>query len=141
MSFTMRKTLFMFPDKSLCTVKYRFISTPTVIMSSTLKRNAAFLRLLHKSSPKTRQKLLRNNCSNDLVRCLCECASNVIKGHVPLTTSQLKTLNRKKRMLRALVKKKVSLVEKRKLIQSGGFLGGLLAPIISILGGLLGGGQ
>jgi hypothetical protein len=43
-------------------------------------------------------------------------------------------------MLRRLALKKTPLKEKKILIQSGGFLGALLGPIISILGNLFGNG-
>jgi len=44
-------------------------------------------------------------------------------------------------LLRKLVLKKTSLKNKRKIVQTGGFLGALLGPIVSVLGSLFGGGQ
>jgi len=43
--------------------------------------------------------------------------------------------------LREIALKKTSLRKKQKLIQSGGFLGALLGPIISVLGGLFNGAR
>jgi hypothetical protein len=43
-------------------------------------------------------------------------------------------------MLRELALKKTSKKKRKKIIQSGGFLGAILGPIVSILGRLFGGG-
>jgi hypothetical protein len=108
-------------------------------MSKALKRNAPFLKLLYKSSPNIRKKLLRNHCSPDFIDCICECAKNVLKGNVPLSSTQKEALRRRKRILKHLSLKKTSRKKRKQLIQSGGFLGALLGPIISVLGNLFGG--
>jgi hypothetical protein len=108
-------------------------------MSALLRRNAAFIKLLHKSPAKVRKSLLRNHCSTDFVRCICECAKNLLKGNVPLTKAQKLTLRRRKRTLRQLALKKTSGIKRRRLIQTGGFLGAILGPIVSVLGQLFGG--
>jgi len=110
-------------------------------MSQRLKKYAPLLRMLNKASPAVRKRLIKNACSSDFVKCVCECASNIIKGNVPLTTAQKGQLLRRKRLLKKLVLKKTSLKNKRKIVQSGGFLGALLGPIISVLSSLFGGGQ
>src|SRR5215469_17405383 len=102
-------------------------------MSSTLKRNAPFIKLLHSASPNTRKVMLKSNCTDDFIKCLSECCKNVLKGHVPLTQAQFAPLRRRKRTLRALSSKKTSREKKRKLIQNGGFLGFLLGPLVSLL--------
>jgi hypothetical protein len=76
--------------------------------------------------------------SPDLVNALCECSLNVLKGRVPLTTSQKKQLTRHKRDLRELARKGTSLKKKKQILQKGGFLGLLLKPALGLLGGLLG---
>jgi hypothetical protein len=81
---------------------------------------------------------MRQHCNREFVKCLCECARNIIKGNVPLTSAQLKALRRKRQALKQLVLKKTSLTKKKKLVQSGGFLGVLLPPIISAIGSLFG---
>ena len=107
------------------------------IMTRRLKDNAHTLRVLSKASPKQRKAILQY-ANNDLIKCLCECALNILKGTVPLTSAQKKKLQRHKNHLRALADKKTPLVKrKRVLVQKGGFLGSLIAPILSTLGGLL----
>ncbi len=109
-------------------------------MSKTLKKYAPFLRTLHRASnDKARRDMLRDRMDNGFVCCVAECARNVLKGRVPLTSTQKKKLTRRKHALRQMSLKKTTYKKKRKIIQSGGFLGALLTPIISILGGLLGG--
>ena len=72
-----------------------------------------------------------------LVDCLCECADNILRGNVPLTKPQKEKLARNKAGLRALTKKSVSLKKKKAILQKGGFLGSLLAPIASVVAPLL----
>jgi hypothetical protein len=109
-------------------------------MSKTLKKYAPFLRALHKAtSDKARRSMLKDKMDNGFICCVSECAQNLLKGRVPLTSAQKKKLTRRKRSLRQLSAKKTSYKKKRHIIQTGGFIGALLTPIISILGGLLGG--
>ena len=107
-------------------------------MSQRLKKYAPYIKLLGKASPKVRSSMIKNNCSPEFIRCICECVKNLIKGNVPLTPQQKQQIGRRKRVLRKLVLKKSSLKSKRKIIQTGGFLGAILAPIIKVLGGLFG---
>lgn len=110
-------------------------------MTETLKRHAAFLRLLAKATPKTRKAMLKSNCTKDFIKCISELARNTLKGNVDLSPAQLDSLRRRKQTLRAISLKKTSLRKKRKLIQSGGFLGALIGPVISILSNLLSNGS
>lgn len=87
-------------------------------------------------TPRERAKFLET-CNIDFVNCVCECVKNVLKGNVPLTVDQLKKLKRRKRALRELVLKKTSNTKRRRIIQTGGFLGALIPAAIGILGGLL----
>ena len=107
-------------------------------MSKTLKKYSSYLRVLQKSSPKVRHKLARKNCSPDFIKCICECAKNVLVGNVSLSPHHKRQLKRHRHSLRKLVLKKTSLNAKKKIVQSGGFLGALLGPIVKILGGLFG---
>ena len=70
----------------------------------------------------------------DVVNTLVECCNNVLKGNVPLTDGQKKKLSRHKRNLRKLVSKSTPATTKRALLQNGGFLGSLLAPVLTMLG-------
>lgn len=109
-------------------------------MSNLLRRNGAILKVLCKASPATTKALIQS-ASPDLVKALCECALNVLKGRVTVSSLQKKKLTRHKRDLRDLVKKKTSFKRRRQILQKGGFLGLLLKPVVSLLGGLLSAGS
>ena len=110
-------------------------------MSKRLHRYVNLLKALHKAGQTNRIKLLKKHCNGDFVCCITECVKNLLKANVPLNSAQKKKLSAKKNILRQLVLKKTSQSKKRKLIQSGGFLGALLGPIISVLGGLFNGAR
>jgi len=108
-------------------------------MSKRLEKYAPCLRQLHKASSPAQKKMLKKLHKNsDFIKCLCECAKNIIKGNVKLTIGQREKVRQRKRSFRKLALKKTSLKEKRRIVQSGGFLGALLGPIISVLGSLFG---
>lgn len=69
-----------------------------------------------------------------LVRCICECALNVLQGNVSIQQSYKSKLRPYKGILRRLSSQKTSLSAKKRLIvQQGGFLPALLAPILGTL--------
>jgi predicted ATP-grasp superfamily ATP-dependent carboligase len=107
-------------------------------MSQTLKKLSPYLRVLQKSSPNVQRALVKKHCSPEFIKCICECAKNVLVGNVVLSAVHKKRLKRYKQSLRRLALKKTSLKIKKKIVQSGGFLGALLGPIVKVLGGLFG---
>ena len=108
-------------------------------MSQRLHRHAKLLKALYKSGPTSRKNLLKKHCNKDFINCIIECVKNILNGNVRLSSAQKKRLSAKKNTLRQIVLKKTPVGRKRQLIQSGGFLGALLGPIISVLGGLFNG--
>jgi len=67
------------------------------------------------------------------VECLCEVAYNILRGNVSVTPQQNAKLRRNKAGLRALTNKKLPLKRKKAILQKGGFLGSLLAPLASVV--------
>jgi hypothetical protein len=64
---------------------------------------------------------------------------NVANGNVKVPPTVLSKLKKHKSKIRAAVSKKISFKKRKQLIeQSGGFLPLLLAPIVSLVGGLVG---
>ena len=110
-------------------------------MSQRLRKFAPTLRKLNKLKPNQKKIWLKKHLDNELICCLCECAKNLLNGNVPITSAQRKKLVVRKESLHKLVRRKVSLKNKKRILQRGGFLGALLSPIISVLGSLLGGNQ
>ena len=102
-----------------------------------MRMQAAKLRQLRYAKPAVRKQMIKNG-DKELINAICETCKNILKANVPLTPSQKRRLCRHKRTLRELVKKKVSLKRKKQILQKGGFLGALITPILSLLGGLIG---
>ena len=76
-------------------------------------------------------------CNKEFVDCVSECAKNVLRGNVPLTTNQKAKLRRNQKNLRSLAIKRTSLKKRRQILQKGDFLAALLPPVLSLLGGAL----
>ena len=110
-------------------------------MSLRLRKFAPILRKLNRLKPDQKKVWLKKHLDNELICCLCECAKNLLNGNVPITAAQRKKLVVRKESLRKLVRRKVSLRNKKRILQRGGFLAALLAPIVSVLGSLLGSNQ
>ena len=106
-------------------------------MTKRLRKHANMLRALHNASPKLKKVIIKE-ADKDLITALCDCANNVLKGNVPLSDKQKKCLRRHKRSLRILTQQN-TLARKKRILQSGGFLGSLLTPLLGILGSVLGG--
>ena len=105
-------------------------------MSHSLRSHGDFLKVLAKCKAKQRKALLQN-ISPGLLKCLCECSLNVLKGNVKLTSSQKQLLRRHRKVLRSLADRKTTVKRKKQLlVQKGGFLPALLGPILSTLAGL-----
>ena len=98
-------------------------------MSSRVKRQAPILKALSQAHPHVCRAILRG-ADKDLLQCLSECALNVLKGNVKLTPGQKASLTKYKQKLRKVANKKVSLKEKHRIIQTGGFTPALLAPLL-----------
>ena len=101
-----------------------------------MKRHGSDIVYLQKTKPCIRKHLI-TKADRSLVDCLCECDDNILRGNVPLTKLQNEKLKRNKAGLRALAKKSVSLKKKKAILQKGGLLGSLLAPIASVVAPLL----
>ena len=107
-------------------------------MSDNLKKYAPYLHLLHKCSPRARKSLVDKHCNKEFMNCICECAKNVLDGNVDLSDSHKRTLKRHRELLHKLVSKRTSMKNKNKILQTGGFFGALLGPIVKVLGSLFG---
>jgi len=105
-------------------------------MSERVKNYLSVLKRIRRLGDRAKREYVRK-CDKQFVECVSECAKNVIKGNVPLTSCQMKNLRHKRHDLKALSKRKSSLRAKRKILQKGGFLTRLLPPVLSVLGSLL----
>ena len=102
------------------------------MVSQGLKMHGSDILYLQKTKPCIRKHIITKADGS-----LCECADNILRGNVPLTKLEKEKPKRNKAGLRALTKKSFSLKQKKAILQKGGFLGSLLAPIASVVAPLL----
>lgn len=94
--------------------------------------NADLLKVLSKLKPQQRLAFLKS-ADKKLVRLLCECSLNLIKGKVPVNSAQKQKLSRYKQLLRRLTKKTGGWKSKRKILtqKGGNFIPLIIGPILS----------
>ncbi len=106
-------------------------------MAARLRKNIDLLKVLSKAKPKLRQAILKN-LGTDTIRCICECAHNVLNGNLRLSPKQRKDLLKYRKPLRELASKRGSLTRKKKvLIQKGGLVTAVLGPLLAVAASLL----
>lgn len=103
-----------------------------------LERNRAAIIALNRATKATKMLML-DAASKDLVLALVEIAQNIISGNVPLNPQQLKQLRRHQQDLQMLVKPKTTIINRKRILQKGGFLPLILGPLIGAVGSALGG--
>lgn len=99
-------------------------------------KTASVLHALYHLSKDQRKAVLKK-ANRNLVKGICECALNTLKGNVPLNAAQKVKLKKHKSVLRRLSDTqsiKGWKNKKRLIVQKGnGFIGALLAPIIGTI--------
>lgn len=106
-------------------------------MKARIRKNLPILKLLSKSKPRQRKEIIKK-ASPDVIKTISECSLNVLNGNLRLTPTQKRKLKKHKNSLRRLAQRKISTNKRRKIIQSGGFLPLLLAPLLApLVGGLI----
>ena len=100
-------------------------------MPASLKRNALCRCVLAKAEPALARAIIEKGSENP-VRCLYECV-HILKGSVPLKNLKRKEDCWYKEDLRALVQRKSALHERKRILQKGGFVAALLAPLATSL--------
>ena len=100
------------------------------IMSGKMKKQAVCLQMLIKTKNAKLRKAILEHADSDLIRALCECAHNILRGNVKMTPREKTRLRKYQTKLRLIARKNVSVKQKRRhLQQTGGFLPALLAPL------------
>ena len=100
-----------------------------------LQKNGPMLRLLQKTQTAL-QKSILDKASPELIRCICDCAHNILHRKVSILLIT-KKLNQHKNKLRKLADRKVALKNKKRLVKTGGFLPLLLSAVTSVISGAL----
>jgi hypothetical protein len=107
-------------------------------MSKCLQRNHPFLWKLKKCDEPTRKKLIED-ATPDQIRALSEIAHNIVNGNFTLSKHKLSQLKVHKHSIRKLSQKTTPHQKKKHLLlQKGGFLPFLIAPVLSALGAIAG---
>lgn len=104
-----------------------------------LKRNVALLNVLSQASKRQREAIL-NTATRDQINCICDCCNNILRENIPLTPLDFNNLKRYQSIIRYLARDKNPRKYKQKkqfLVQEGGFLPVLLAPILGVVGSIL----
>ena len=97
------------------------------------ERNICLLKTLCYLKKNQRASFLRK-ADDKLVKCIQECIFNTLKGNVALGSNERKRLAKHKTVLRRVAAKQGNWKAKRKLlVQRGGFLPYLIAPILSAI--------
>lgn len=98
------------------------------------KRYCHYLRDLHQCTHQQRKTKMLSS-SDAEIKCICECALNILHGNIPVSDRQKRALARYKEPLRKLANKKRTLKFKRKVLhQVGrGFWFSLLPAAISAI--------
>ena len=102
------------------------------------KKNLPLLQYLATGKPRIVNAIVKE-ADPQVMKAICECAHNVLKGNVPLSKSQFSKLKRHRKHLHLLTDKKVSQKRKKKVLQTGGFIGALLGAALPALASVIGG--
>jgi len=103
-------------------------------MSNRIRKFLPLLNRISKLSNKEKSQYAKR-CNKEFLDCISECAKNILHGNVQLSAKQKTALRRNSQNRRRLSIKKTSLKKKRQIIQKGGFLGAIIAPVLATLGG------
>ena len=97
--------------------------------AKTMMDQRELLRILHKTTPTLRRKLLAT-FPKEMIQLLSECALNILKGTVVLKMGQKEKLRPYSSKLHKLANKRLSRTKKAEVVQKGGFLAALLGPVL-----------
>ena len=106
--------------------------------SKAVQRHLPTIALLSQCPPCVIKRFIKQS-DPQLLKAISECSRNILAGNINLSDEEFKKLKRFKRHLREVSAKKTSQKKKKELIQKGGFLQALIAPLIGLLGSVISG--
>lgn len=101
-----------------------------------LKEHISILTYIRSLSPKDQKNFIKT-ASRPLLEVLSSIALNIIKRNIPLTKKDITKLRRYEQLIKKLSEKKHSLVSRRKMLTTGGFLSSLLSLLPTLVSGVL----
>jgi len=111
------------------------VVTPAVNMSSSLKRNLTFLRLLNDTECDEQRYALLETATPSQIRSLSEICSHVLTGHCKLDKATKRKLSGKIGTLRKVASPTSSYKKKKEKISQYG--GGFFSILLPLLGSVL----
>ena len=97
-----------------------------------LQKHADILKVLAMCKNPLKNAII-NAGDKALIETLCDCAQNILNGSIKMTSHEKACLRRHKHLLRNLAHPQC-LQQKKEVLQKGGFLSSLLAPVLGIIG-------
>lgn len=103
-------------------------------MSKRVKKYAPTLQLLAKCDKKTANAIVKS-AKPEFLCCISDICHNILKDRLKLSGKEKRNLSKYKKQIRKIANRSTTNKSKRELIQKGGFLGAILAPLLgSIIG-------
>ena len=105
-------------------------------MKDKLKRiinNKSFMINLLRCTNKKNKNSIIQTAKKEEIFTICECALNILRGNVKLNTKDKLKLQKHKKILRKLIHISTPVIQKKKLIQKGGFIQTLIPIILTAL--------
>ena len=103
-----------------------------------LKSNAEVLLHLKKCKPNIRNYIVKN-ADKELIECLSKITSSILQNHVKLNSKQKTQIKKYRPQVNQLLGGKKNLKNKKKALQTVGFLSAIIGPIAAILTSIIGG--
>lgn len=97
-------------------------------MSKRLRKNAHTLKLLAEGNNKVNRAIIKDS-KRDSLDSLAECSKNILEGNITISKKDKCQLHRYRHDLRRLADKRTAQRKKKQILQKGGFLPLLLAPL------------
>ena len=130
-----REQIYFYMNKTIYTFRNKYRTSFRLASFVNMTRHGKELVAKLKSLRRTKdRKTFIKQCDTGVIKGLCECIRNLLKGNVSLKASQLNCLARHRRWLRSLSLKMTSLAKHKQILQTGGFIRALISPL---LGGLI----
>ena len=82
-----------------------------------MKKQAMCLQLLNKTKNAKLRKAILEHADPELIHALCECAHNILRGNVQMTSREKARLRKYKTKLRLIARKNLSVTQKRRKLQ------------------------
>ena len=79
-----------------------------------MKKQAMCLQLLNKTKNAKLRKAILEHADPELIHALCECAHNILRGNVQMTSREKARLRKYKTKLRLIARKNLSVTQKRR---------------------------